>query len=79
MKRPKNIPAEITISYQGEKVKVDIQNQGNQLRFEVFLSDSGPVFLHLETDALGNEIWYDGAEPTKRAAELGELIETSDW
>jgi hypothetical protein len=79
MRRPKTIPAEITITYRGEKVKVDILDQGNQLRFEVFLPGTGPVFLHVETDGLGNETWYDGAEPTKRATELGELIEIADW
>jgi len=79
MKQPKNIPAEITINYLGEMVKVDILDLGDQLRFEVFLPGSGPVFLHVETDGDGNETWFDGAEPTKRAAELGELIETADW
>jgi hypothetical protein len=78
MKRAKNIPAEMTIHYRGEKLMVAVLDRGPQMRFGVFFQEEATLVLRIETDAQGNETWYEGAEPTRLAGELGELIEAAE-
>jgi hypothetical protein len=79
MIKSKRIPDELTIDYQGEKVMVAVLDRGIQRRFGVFFPEEATLVLHVQTDAQGNETWYEGAEPTPLAGKLGELIEGSGY
>lgn len=78
MMRSKNIPVELTIDYHGEKVMVALLGKSSQMRFGIFFPEDATLILHIETDEAGNETWYEGAEPTRLAGEIGELIEAAN-
>lgn len=79
MIKSKRIPDELTIDYRGEKVMVAVLDKAPHTRFGVFFPEEATLVLHVETDAAGKETWYEGAEPTRLAGELGELIEGSGY
>lgn len=71
---------EIYIPYpEGENTKVYVNCADDGPRFVVFLAgEEGNLILYSQTDAAGNETWYEGDNiASPRAAEIGKLLETN--
>lgn len=69
---------EIYIPYpQEQNTRVYINCTDNGPQFVVFLAgEEGNLILYSETDANGNETWYEGEKiASSRAAEIGKLLE----
>lgn len=69
---------EIYIPYpDGETTRVYVNCDDKGSKFVVFLAgEEGNLILYSETDASGNETWYEGDNiASSRATEIGKLLE----
>ena len=66
----------MTITYKKQELLVDTMEQDNTILYRITWPGHSLKIIALEPDSNGNPVWhYIDQDPTKQAAEIGDLIE----